>query len=237
MLAGGIVFLAYLVRGVAGFGSALVAVPLLALILPLSQVVPAIIALDFTASIQQASREHRLVSWQNLLPIFPFSFLGLLAALYLHSTLPLETLVRALGVFIIAFAFWSLRPHNPKPHGRIWAAPLGFFGGFIGSLFGTGGPFYVMFMRMRRLNKVHFRASAAMLFAIDGGGRLIGLALIGLFNWQILTLVLLGIPFKLLGFYTGQKLHHHLDEHWFMRVVSGLLVMSGISLITKTLEN
>jgi len=42
-----VLFFAYLVRGVAGFGSALIAVPLLALTLPLTIVVPLVVFLDY----------------------------------------------------------------------------------------------------------------------------------------------------------------------------------------------
>lgn len=236
LLSAVIIFVAYLVRGIAGFGSALVAVPLLALILPLNQVVPMVIAVDFSASVQQAIRERGLVKWQDLLPIFPFSFMGLLVALFLYTNLDLQVLLRALGIFIVAFALYSLRPNNsPKPKGKIWAAPLGFLGGFIGSLFGTGGPFYVMYLRMRQLDKATFRGTTAMLFTVDGGIRLIGLSLIGIFNWQILILVLLAIPMKLAGFHTGHYLHHKLDERKFMLLVSVLLMLSGLSLIYKTI--
>ncbi|MBU4500275.1 MAG: sulfite exporter TauE/SafE family protein, partial [Gammaproteobacteria bacterium] len=52
MVSGSIILLAaYVIRGITGFGSGLVSVPLLALFLPLQFVVPLILLLDFTASI------------------------------------------------------------------------------------------------------------------------------------------------------------------------------------------
>jgi uncharacterized membrane protein YfcA len=41
---------AYLVRGIAGFGSGLIAIPLLALFLPLTLAVPLVVFLDYVAS-------------------------------------------------------------------------------------------------------------------------------------------------------------------------------------------
>ena len=46
-----ILLAAYFIRGITGFGSGLISVPLLALFLPLQFVVPLILLLDFTASI------------------------------------------------------------------------------------------------------------------------------------------------------------------------------------------
>ncbi len=42
---------AYFIRGITGFGSGLISVPLLALFLPLKFVVPLVLLLDFTASV------------------------------------------------------------------------------------------------------------------------------------------------------------------------------------------
>lgn len=44
------IVLAYVVFGIAGFGTALVAGPLLAGVLPLSQIIPLLVLLDFSAS-------------------------------------------------------------------------------------------------------------------------------------------------------------------------------------------
>ncbi|HTG11235.1 MAG TPA: sulfite exporter TauE/SafE family protein, partial [Candidatus Eisenbacteria bacterium] len=48
-----VVFLAYWVRGMAGFGSGLIAVPLLTLMWPVTLVVPVVVALDYLGSASQ----------------------------------------------------------------------------------------------------------------------------------------------------------------------------------------
>ena len=40
---------------------------------------------------------------------------------------------------------------------RVISVPSGFFGGFVGTLFGTGGPFYVIYLNLRHLDKSAFR--------------------------------------------------------------------------------
>ena len=48
-----VVLLAYWVRGMAGFGSGLIAVPLLTLMWPVTLVVPVVVALDYLGSATQ----------------------------------------------------------------------------------------------------------------------------------------------------------------------------------------
>ena len=51
-----VVLLAYWVRGMAGFGSGLIAVPLLTLAWPVTVVVPLVVALDYIGSASQGIR-------------------------------------------------------------------------------------------------------------------------------------------------------------------------------------
>ncbi|MDA3971214.1 MAG: hypothetical protein PF442_07665 [Desulfobulbaceae bacterium] len=63
-----VLFFAYLVRGIAGFGSALIAVPLLTLKLEFIVVVPVIAVLDYLASVRQGLKDRHSVSFPDLWP-------------------------------------------------------------------------------------------------------------------------------------------------------------------------
>ena len=58
-----ILLLAYWVRGMAGFGSGLVAVPLLTLMWPVTVVVPVVVALDYLGSASQGVKNVKRVAW------------------------------------------------------------------------------------------------------------------------------------------------------------------------------
>ena len=58
-----VVVAAYAVRGTAGFGGQAIAVPLLALVLPLHAVVPAVTALTVLASITHWHRDWKKIAW------------------------------------------------------------------------------------------------------------------------------------------------------------------------------
>ena len=67
-----VVFAAYLVRGIAGFGSGLIAVPLLTLISPVTAVVPVVVSLDYIGSASQSVRNLDDITWREQVVLFPF---------------------------------------------------------------------------------------------------------------------------------------------------------------------
>jgi len=95
-----------------------------------------------------------------------------------------------LGVFVILYAVYSLLVRNESHTvSSLWAVPAGGLGGLVGTLFGTGGPFYVVYLKHRGLPKTQFRATFAMIFLVDGAGRLTGYLVGGYFDrdWLILA--------------------------------------------------
>ena len=78
-----VLFMAYMVRGIAGFGSGLIAVPLLAQVFPVQEVVPVVVFLDYIGSASQGLRNRNSIAWREQLPLIPFSLIGVAAGLTL----------------------------------------------------------------------------------------------------------------------------------------------------------
>jgi len=230
----GIIILAFLIRGVAGFGSGLVAIPLLALLFPLPMVVPVVGLLDYIAASSHGMKHRKSISWRNIIPLLPFTLLGIVSALYLFRTLDAHLLRKALGVFILLFAGYTLLNRAQGLQGsRYWAIPGGFLGGFISALFGTGGPFYVIYLRLRDLDKQVFRATAAAIFLIDGSSRIVGYFLSGFYSLELLLLVAVAVPVMGLGLYIDEHIHTSLSQRDFQRGISLLLIGSGLALLVQ----
>ncbi|MCW8918814.1 MAG: sulfite exporter TauE/SafE family protein [Gammaproteobacteria bacterium] len=234
LLAALLIFGAYLMRGIAGFGSGLIAIPLLALMLPLTIVVPMVGLLDYLASTTHGVRHRQSIQWRELLPLLPFTFTGVLTALYLFQTLEGELLRSALGGFIVLYAFYSLLSAGPATHGsRLWAAPAGALGGLIGTLFGTGGPFYVIYLRLRQLDKGAFRATAATIFLIDGSSRIVGYFFSGFYQLDTMLLLAAALPVMVVGMYLGGHIHTTLSQRAFQQAIGVLLLGSGLALLLR----
>ena len=225
---------AYFVRGVAGFGSGLIAIPLLLMWFPLLLAVPLVVALDYLASASQGIKDRQAIRWQEIWPLLPFALLGMVMAIYLLQTIDARLLLKALAVFIILYALYSLAGKNPElVHSRWWALPAGGLGGLIGTTFGTGGPFYVVYLQMRGLDKTQFRATFAAIFLLDGANRLAGYFFSGMLTLQFLELLAMALPVMMVGIYLGGKVHTSIGQETFRRGIGLLLIFSGIALLVR----
>lgn len=228
-----VLFVAYVVRGIAGFGSGLISVPLLALFFPLQIVVPVIVLLDYVGSASQGLRNRKLIAWREQLPLVPFTLIGVGLGLSLLQSLNSATLAQALALFIIVYAVYQLLPLPELRGSRLFAVPAGALGGLIGTVFGAGGPFYIIYLGLRGLDKSALRATFAANFLIDGGIRLGGYTAFGFFDRAALIYIAAALPIVVIALFLGGRVHSSLSPVVFTRLISVLLLVSGVALLVK----
>lgn len=229
-----IIFISYVVKGLSGFGSGLIAVPLLAFFLPIPFIVPLLGLLSYSGTIAQSVQLRRQVSWHDIWPLLPFSLAGISLAVWLLVNLDPQWLVRGLALFVVGYSVYALLPIPELRGSRWWAIPAGSLGGIVGALFGTGGPFYVIYLKLRGMDKSQFRASVVLIFLVDGGLRIIGYALSGLYTANVILMLLILLPVLILAMLVGNHLHIKLNQLYFNRLISGLLLISGVMLLYKS---
>jgi len=229
-----ILITAYIFRGVTGFGSGLIAIPLLAFFLPLTFVVPFIGLLDMSASIVHVTHTRQHIAWKVILRAIPFAVLGVTSALFIIKSINTLILVKALGIFIILFAIYSLiSPSLKKNNSFIWPIFAGYFGSFVGTLFGTGGPFYVFYFQLQQLDKTVFRATCAAVFLVDGLIRAVGFTLSGFYTSTVLLSIAYSLPIMAIAMYLGNHLHTNISQRAFQKAIGIFLILSGIALLFK----
>ena len=226
---------AYFIRGISGFGSGLIAVPLLAHFLPLTFVVPMILVTDVAASLALGTHTRKHVRWDELRPLIPFSILGVLAGTTLLVNLPEAPLLATLGVFVLLFGVRSvLNLHGTQTVSRRWALPTGLTGGAIGALFGTGGPPYVIYLNHRLHDKGELRATFSGLFLIEGGLRIVVFLVAGLLlHTELQLTILAALPLVALGLFLGNRVHIGLSPLQMQRLIGIMLLVSGTSLLWR----
>lgn len=237
---GAVLLLAYFVRGISGFGSGLIAVPLLALKLPLTFVVPLILLTDFTASTTLGGLTFRQVAWQEIRRLAAPSVLGVVAGTWLLVSLPREPMLIGLGSFVILFALRNLllAGRQPRAVAGLWAWPAGLTGGTVGAMFGTGGPPYVIYLSHRLFDKGQLRATFSGLFFLEGLVRIATFLVSGLLlNALLLYAYLAAMPVALAALWAGSHVHTRLSNAQMLKMISLILIGSGAALYLKALHS
>jgi uncharacterized membrane protein YfcA len=229
-----IIFGAYFIRGITGFGSGLISVPLLALLLPLQTVVPLVLVLDITASLIMSRNARDHVQWKEVMPLLPTSLLGIVIGVTLLLSMPREPLLTALALFVILFGLrYLLNIHGERIVSKLWSIPAGLIGGLVGALFGTGGPPYVIYLTHRIKDKSQLRATFSGLFMVDGSIRIATFVVSGLLGIYLLPLLTMSAPVMMIGLYLGSRVHVGVSNRQMLILVGSLLLVSGGSLLFK----
>lgn len=226
----------YAVRGVAGFGSGVVATPLLTFVLPLSITAPLITVVGFFVSVRQALRDWPLIQWSAVAVFIPGSLVGVAIGLYVFKTVDQMLLARWLGGYILLYAFYSMfgerlfRRSLALPR---WVVhPVAALGALVATIFGgLAGPIYVTYFDALKLSKSVFRVTVSTTLLVLNLVRSVGYFATGVFSVDDLTLVAAAFIPVAIGTLAGDRLHDRLDPIAFRRAIGVLLVASGLGLL------
>jgi uncharacterized membrane protein YfcA len=230
-----IILFAYFLRGITGFGSGLIAIPLLAHFLPLTFVVPLILVVDFVASIALSYQMKLQVRWDEIRWLLPTTLIGMLIGAVLLVNLPREPLLVGLALFVIFFGLrYVFNVHSEKQISRWWSLPTGLGGGLVGAMFGTGAPPFVVYLAHRLHDKTQLRGTLSGLFLLEGSLRVIVFLFMSLIIQEsMLSSLLLALPLMAVGLYLGNKVHLGISHRQQLAIIGGLLLLSGGSLLWK----
>ena len=230
---------AFAVRSAAGFGAGLVAIPMLAFILPVSTAVSVATIFTTLSSIQQVSREWRQIAWRQFAVIFLYSMLGIGLGLYFIKLLDENILRHCLGIFLIVYSIYALSATDtsrllPKRwHGALGAG-VGIVGGLCSALFGAGaGPIYVVYFDILRLEKAVFRATMSAVVLLGGAARIAGYESFGFYGHSTIALLAVGLPLVIVGSWLGDRLVYRLSARSYSRLVAALMLFSGVTLLIR----
>ena len=230
---------AFAVRSAAGFGAVLIAMPMLAFILPVSTAVSVTTALTSITSIHQVSRHWRRVAWGHFTIMALYSAIGIGLGFYFINMLDEEALRRGLGVFLILYSLYALAtagksPVLPSRWRRALAAGTGVVGGLLGTLFGAGvGPVYAIYFNTLRLEREIFRVTMSTVVLLGGAARIAGYARLGFYEGSSVALIAIGLPLVVIGSWLGDRVIRRVDPAKFGWLVGGLIFLSGVALLVK----
>ncbi|HZZ77689.1 MAG TPA: sulfite exporter TauE/SafE family protein, partial [Gemmataceae bacterium] len=202
-----VLFIATVVRSTFGFGEALIAVPLLALVLPVEVAAPVAVLVSVTVALIIVLQDWRHIHLLSAAWLIGSTLLGIpvgLALLYAP-----EPIIKAiLGVIIVSFSTYSLASRAPfELHNDRWAPLFGFLAGVLGGAYGMNGPPLVIYGSLRRWSPEHFRATLQGYFLPASLVTMIGYAVTGWWTFEVTRFYLLSLPVVALAILLGRFLH------------------------------
>lgn len=231
-----VLFLATFIRSALGFGEALVAVPLLALTLPVQVVAPLAVLVSITVAIAVIIRDWRSIHLRSAGWLLLSTLFGIPLGLLLLKTVPESIVKLILGVFIIAFALYSLAGRKPELHTDRLAPAFGFVAGILGGAYGMNGPPLVVYGVMRRWTPVQFRATLQGYFLIASITGMAGYAFTGLWTRTVTRYFLLSLPLAVVAIFLGHMAHRRLSSARFLVCVNVGLALIGALLLKQALH-
>lgn len=219
--------------GFAG-GAGVLAVPLLALVIPLPQATVIMLPVLLFMDARTIHLYRRNPSVAVLKRIVPAAFIGIAIGGSIMGVLSTPTLELITGVISIVFAGWqyisnSLRRFQTA--GWFW----GTLSGVTSTLIHAGGPPINVYFLGRELPKLEWLGTAAVLFGIMNLTKVVPYSVNGFWETKLLWVSLLLLPAAWIGTQLGHLIQSRFDAATFTRICRVLLLLSGTGLVIKAL--
>jgi hypothetical protein len=234
-----VVFVATLFRSAFGFGEALIAVPLLALFIPLKVAAPLAVLVSITIAAVVVAQDWRKIHLRSTGWLVGSTLFGIPVGLFLLTSSHQKAVKIALAVFIVAFSVYSLlgrRPPELKTDSKAWLLGCGFAAGVIGGAYGMNGPPLVIYGAMRRWSPQHFRATLQAYFLPASVIGMFGYWLAGLWVRAVTHYYLLCLPVLLPAVWLGRVVNHRLHGDAFLKYVYVGLAGIGVVLLVESVR-
>ena len=232
----GVLFLATLIRSAFGFGEALVAVPLLALVVPVEVAAPVAVLVSITVAFIVVVQDWREVHVRSAGALVLPTMLGIPLGLILLRTVSEPVVKVGLAAVIIAFSIHSLMSGRQRelPNDK-FAWMFGFSAGVLGGAYGMNGPPLVVYGSLRGWSPQHFRATLQGYFLPASLAGLWGYWAAGLWTPAVSRFYVLSLPVVMAGTFLGRAIHHRIAAQRFAIYIHAGLIAIGVILLLQAM--
>ena len=230
--------LAYLVKGLIGFGNPLISAPILSMGLDNVVITPGTLLLDCPVNAWITWKNRRSFQWRKILPLLAVNLCGIIpGTLLLRFSLPwvIKTVLGVIVVFLgLEMATRNLRSIRPEREDRPWLRlVVSAFSGVSAGLFGIN-LFIVAYLQRTARDYDEFKGSVCFLFFGENAVRLVVYAVTGLLTRQVLLFGLASLPAAVLALALAAWLGPRLEEGKLQKGAIVLFLLGGVSIIVKS---
>jgi uncharacterized protein len=235
----GILVLAGLTKGILGVGLPLVAVPLLA------QVVPVSLAIMTLAVSTVVSNGYQALQGGQLGPVFRrfwTAFVPLVVALFFGARLLVDLderkLAFILGTVLIVFTLLGRSPkvfQGTVRHEKLMSPLVGLIAGLLGGVSSFFGPPLIMYLVALKLPKDFFISAVSTALFLGALPLIVSLIFLGAMGRDEFILSALSVIPVFVGLLIGQAIQRRMPQEAFRKGLLIILLLTGASLILRAI--
>lgn len=230
-----VVLLTGWVQATAGFGFALLTVPVLLFRLPLTEAVVISTLIGTVGNFGHSLHSRSDIDRRLLRTFLACTILGGPLGVYLLFNVDPRWIKVALGITIFGGVVALQRGFNGVAKGSWFDWVFGLLSGVLNTATSTNGPPLVFVLHARQVSPATFRATLNAVFLFSGiyAGSLYVVE--GRVTQKLAAVSAASLPFLLVGSLVGIRMRSRIDEKVFRRGVLLLLTLSGASTIYSAL--
>ncbi|MEL6405051.1 MAG: sulfite exporter TauE/SafE family protein [Chloroflexota bacterium] len=231
-----IIFLAMFIQSLAGFGSALIAMPMLIALLGPDAARPAFALMGQTAGILFLLKYRDDWKFVDIRMALVGTLVGIPIGAWIAGVLSEDAFMLLLGIIVLAYAIYALVGFTlPEMHTR-WSSVFGAFSGILHSAYNVGGPPLVMYATTQDWQARRFKGNLQAIFFLMGFFVIATHVIEGRMSDVVFQNYLLMVPTMMVALWCGFRVEKYIAQPIFRKVVLGLLVCIGLSLIYGVLQ-
>ena len=226
------------VSGLAGFGTALMALGIWLYVVPPGTAVTLVLICSIIAQTATMPSIWRSLDFRLVWPFLVGGLAGVPLGTMLVAYADPRLFKLCVGVLLLIFPtalYFDRRPMAVRFGGKVADAGIGFTGGVLGGLAGLSGPVPILWASVRGWGKDERRAVFQIFNWTILTAALCVQAATGLITRETMWLTLLVLPATIGGAWLGARTYHGLSDGDFRDVVLGLLFLSGVTLVWSSI--
>ncbi|MCZ8278077.1 MAG: sulfite exporter TauE/SafE family protein [Acetobacteraceae bacterium] len=220
--------IAGLMRGYAGFGTAVILAPIYSVLWGPKAGVPVMLLMELIVSIQLLPSAFKDADRRVILPIGGTAALMTPLGAYILITADGEVLRRAIGAFVLVFggllmSGWRYNGSRPLPLNMAVGAVSGLLKGSTGM---SGPPVILYLLAGKEAAKTH-RANLILFFSVISVISVFPPLFLGLIDLSVLMRTAVLLPVMVLCVPIGAKLFHVVPQNWYRPFALLVLIGAG----------
>jgi uncharacterized protein len=225
----GVTLIAGLMRGFAGFGSAMLMAPIFAILFGSADMVVTVVAIELVVSLQLFPAVRGHADWRTLMPMSIAACAAMPLGVWLLASVDKNTIVTAVSAVIVGFVMlmWS----GWKYRGRrspVASATVGAVSGAMMATTSVGGPPVLLYLLSGDDPPAVNRANIVTYYFLTQFLLIVIVLATGVAGWQALARAVVLFPVMVLGAWLGGRLFHGLaSERLYRNVALGILFATG----------